>query len=145
MRSFEQAREDLARHTEGLTTEQVWARPYGFGPVGFHLCHITASVDRLTTYLENRSLSAGQLAALNREMEPGASREELLAQLDAGLVRAEQIIRNVDLSKLSDPRTVGRQRLPTTVIGLLVHIAEHTQRHMGQAISTAKLARVDQA
>ncbi len=142
LRSFQQAREDLTSHTEGLTTEEIWARPHGFGPVGFHIRHITGSVDRLTTYLESRSLNADQLAALKSEMEPGASRDELLADLAAGLRRAEQVIRGVDLSSLSDPRTVGRQHLSTTVIGLLVHIAEHTQRHVGQAISAAKLIRV---
>jgi len=31
----------------------------------------------------------------------------------------------------------------TTVAGLLTHIAEHTQRHVGQAISAAKLSRVE--
>ncbi len=142
LRSFQQAREDLTTHTEGLSTEQIWARPHGFGSVGFHIRHITGSVDRLTTYLEQRSLSAQQLSTLKSEMEPGATRDELLAELEAGLRRAAQVIRGVDLSGLSDPRTVGRQHLPTTVIGLLVHLAEHTQRHVGQAISTAKLARV---
>ena len=142
LRSFEQAREDLTRYSEGLTTKQIWARPHGFGSVGFHIRHITGSVDRLTTYLDGRSLTAEQLSTLKSEMEPGATRDELLADLEAGLRRAEQVIRRVDLSRLSDHRTVGRQQLPTTVIGLLVHIAEHTQRHVGQAISAAKLARV---
>ena len=142
LRSFQQALEDLTRHTEGLTTDQIWARPHGFGSVGFHIRHIMGSVDRLATYLDGRSLTAEQLAALKSEMERGATRDELLADLAAGLLRAEQMIRGVDLSRLSDPRTVGRQHLPTTVIGLLVHLAEHTQRHAGQAISAAKLARV---
>ena len=142
LRSFQQALEDSATHTEGLTTEQIWARPHGFGSVGFHIRHITGSVDRLTTYLDGRSLTAEQLSALESEMEPGATRDELLADLAAGLRRVEQVIRSVDLSRLSDQRTVGRQHMPTSVIGLLVHLAEHTQRHIGQAISAAKLARV---
>ncbi len=140
--AFQQAREDLAKHTEGLTTDQIWERPHGFGPVGFHLRHIGGSVERLTTYLEGRQLSEEQLAALKAEIAPGASREELLSDLDERLQRAEQLIRSVDPSTLTEPRTVGRVRLPTTVVGLLVHIAEHTQRHVGQAISAAKLARV---
>jgi hypothetical protein len=36
---------------------------------------------------------------------------------------------------------VGRARLPSTVFGLLFHVAEHTQRHAGQAITTAKIVR----
>ncbi len=143
LRSFQQAREDLARYTEGLTADQVWARPHGLGPLGFHLRHIAGSVDRLTTYLEERSLNQEQIAALKSEMEPGATREELLAVLEAGLAKAEQVIRRVDSARFSEVRTVGRLHFPTTVIGLLVHLAEHTQRHVGQAISAAKLARAE--
>ena len=140
--AFQHAREDLAHWTEGLTTEQIWARPHGFGPVGFQLRHIAGSVERLTTALAGRPLSPEQLAAKEKEMEPGASREELLAGLDASFARSEEIVRAVDPASLADARAVGRLRLPTTVIGLLVHLAEHTMRHVGEAISAAKLARV---
>jgi hypothetical protein len=138
--SFQQTREDLARHTEGLTAAQLWARPHGLAPLGFHIRHITGSVDRLTTYLEGRKLDEAQMAALTAEMRPGASLAELLADLGRSVGRAEQIIRSIDPAMLAEPRAVGRKRLPTTVIGLLTHIAEHTQRHLGQAISAAKLA-----
>lgn len=140
LHSFQQAREDLEKHTEGLTTEQIWARPFGFGPVGFHIRHIAGSVDRLMTYLESRELNEQQFAALKSEMDSGATREELLGHLDAALRHAGQLVRDIDVTRLTEPRTVGRKQLPTTVIGLLVHIAEHTQRHVGQAISAAKLA-----
>jgi uncharacterized damage-inducible protein DinB len=140
--SFQQAREDLARYTEGLTTEQIWATPHGFGSVGFHLRHIAGSTDRLMTYLEGRQLSDAQLDVLRKEKEPGASREELLAGMDAAFRSAEAVVRGLDAAALGEPREVGRRKLPTTVIGLLTHIAEHTQRHVGQAISAAKLARV---
>ena len=140
--AFQQAREDLANHTEGLTDEQVWARPFGLAPLGFQLRHIGGSVDRLTTYLLGKELDETQLAALREEMEPGESREQLFAQVYEALAQAEARIRSIDPATLAEPRVVGRKRLPTTVIGLLVHIAEHTQRHVGQAISAAKLARV---
>src|SRR5215831_13054594 len=80
--SFQQAREDLAKFTAGLATAQIWARPHGFGPVGFHLCHIAGSVERLMVYVQGGQLSPAQLAALAAEMEPGASREELLQEMD---------------------------------------------------------------
>ena len=140
--AFQQAREDLARFTEGLTTEQIWARPHGFGPVGFHLRHIAGSVDRLMTYLEGRALDEAQMAALKTEMEPGATRDELLRALGAALDKAEAIVRGIDPATLAEPRGVGRKQLPTTVIGLLTHSAEHTHRHVGEAISAARLARV---
>jgi hypothetical protein len=139
--AFQQTREDLARHTDGLTAVQVWARPHGLTPLGFHIRHIAGSVDRLTTYLEERPLNDSQMAALAEEMRPGANLAELSAELDQSLNRAEQVIRAIDPAALAEPRTVGRKRLPTTVIGLLTHIAEHTQRHLGQAIGAAKLAR----
>ena len=142
LRSFEQVREDLARHTAGLTDEQVWERPLGLAPVGFQLRHIAGSVDRLMTYAMGGGLDAAQMRALREEMTPGSSREELLAAVDTALSRAEEQIRSIDPATLSEVRAVGRKRLPTTVIGLLIHIAEHTQRHTGQAISAAKLAAV---
>ncbi len=142
--AFQHAREDLARFTEGLTPEQIWATPHGFGSVGFHIRHIGGSTDRLMTYLEGRQLSPEQMAALEREKEPrGQGREELLAEMERAFERAEAAVRALDPSRLTEPRMVGRKHLPTTVAGLLTHIAEHTQRHIGQAISAAKLARVE--
>ena len=138
--SFQMAREDLAHHTAGLTTEQIWATPHGFGSVGFHLRHIAGSTDRLITYAAGAQLSPVQLAVLKAEKEPGATREMLLAAIDAAFAKAEVTARALDPARLTAPRAVGRKQLPTTVIGLLVHIAEHTQRHVGQAISAAKLA-----
>jgi uncharacterized damage-inducible protein DinB len=140
--SFQHAREDLARHTEGLTGEQLWASPHGFGSVGFHLRHIAGSTERLVTYLQGRALDQRQLAELAEDKRPdGPDRDVLLASLDRVFRDAEAVVRSLDTSRLADDRTVGRDRLPTTVIGLLTHIAEHTQRHVGQAISAAKWAR----
>jgi uncharacterized damage-inducible protein DinB len=143
--AFQQAREDLARYTAGLTAEQLWARPHGFGPVGFHIRHIAGSTERLLSYLEQRALTPQQLAALGREHECGMGREELLGHLDRALRDAEAVVRRVAPATLAEPRYVGRKRLPTTVIGLLTHIAEHTQRHVGQAIAAAKWAAIDSA
>jgi uncharacterized damage-inducible protein DinB len=143
MYSFQQAREDLAKHSAGLTDDEVWARPFGLTPLGFHLRHIAGSVDRLTTYLLGSQLDEAQMAALRNEMEPGESLTKLLAEVNESLARAEERIKSIDPAALAEPRKVGRQQLPTTVIGLLVHIAEHTQRHVGQAIGAAKLARAD--
>ncbi len=138
--SFQMAREDLAHHTTGLSTEQIWATPHGFGSVGFHLRHIAGSTDRLMTYAAGAQLSAAQMSALKTEKEPGATREMLLAAIDDAFAKAEAVAHALDPASLTAPRTVGRKQLPTTVIGLLIHTAEHTQRHVGQAISAAKLA-----
>ena len=81
--AIEQAREDLAKHTEGLSDEQIWARPFGLAPLGFQLRHIAGSVDRLSTYLLGASLSDAQMAELKAEMEPGESRNQLLARVNA--------------------------------------------------------------
>ena len=139
--AFQQAREDIAKYTESLTSEQIWAKPYGLASVGFHVRHIAGSTDRLMTYLQGKQLTPSELRALETEANPGATREQLLAELNAAFERAEMIVRAIDPATLADPREVGRKRLPATVIGLLTHIAEHTQRHVGQAISAAKLAR----
>ncbi len=139
--AFQQAREDLEKHTEGLSAAEIWSRPHGLTPLGFHLRHIAGSVDRLVTYLLDRQLSEAQMAALHSEADSGASREELLASVHKSLNDAEMVIRSTQPVTLPEPRFVGRERLPTTVAGLIVHLAEHTQRHVGQAIGAAKLVR----
>ena len=140
--SYAQAREDLVHWTADLSDAQFWSRPHGLAPVGFHIRHIAGSVERLTTYLKSEQLTAQQLDALAHEMQAGPGREELLRALNDSLQRSEQVILALDPDTLEHPRAVGRKRLPTTVAGLLVHLAEHTQRHVGEAIITAKLARI---
>ena len=139
--AFQQAREDLAKWTEDLTDEQIWDRPEDLAAVGFHLRHIAGSTERLMTYATGNQLSEQQLAALRTETEPGSTREQLLKALDVAFRNAENQIRSLDPSTLTDRREIGRKRLPSTVIGLLTHIAEHTQRHVGEAIITAKLLK----
>jgi hypothetical protein len=140
--ALQQAREDLAKYTEGLTTEQIWSTPHGFGSAGFHIRHIAGSTDRLMTYAQGRELTEEQFAELRAEERvAGKGREELLAELDAAFSRAEAVVRAIDPATLTEARAVGRLKLPTTTIGLLVHVAEHTQRHVGQAISACKWAR----
>jgi len=140
--SFAMVREDLARYTEGLSTDDVWRRTGTLPSLGFHLRHIAHSVDRLVTYLCGDQLSDAQIATLKQETEPGsASLQEQLALVDAKLNEAEARLRTVRKDSMEEPRYIGKKRLPSTVLGLLVHVAEHTQRHVGQAITTAKLAR----
>jgi uncharacterized damage-inducible protein DinB len=139
--SYMQAREDVAHWTEGLSDEQIWAQQHGVAPVGFHLRHIAGSVERLTTYLTGEQLTPEQVAAMKKEQEPGGGREALLRQVDEALRKSEEAMRALDPATLEEPRVVGRKMLPTTVAGLLVHLAEHTQRHVGELIVTAKLAR----
>jgi hypothetical protein len=145
LHAFQQAREDLARWTEGLTDAEIWSRPQGLAPVGFQLRHIAGSVHRLTTYLRGEQLTPEQLAALAGEIKPGPGRSsslhELLAEVNAALLNAETAIRALDPAFLGELRSVGRKRLPTTAIGLVVHLAEHTQRHVGELIITAKLSK----
>jgi uncharacterized damage-inducible protein DinB len=146
LHSFTQVREDLALHTAGLSaagvsTETLWRRVGAVPSLGFQLRHIAGSVDRLVTYLCGEQLSTEQIGAMKSESTPGAPLEELLAAVNSSLDDAATRVRAIDPASLYDARFVGKKRLPTTVIGLLVHVAEHTQRHLGQAITTAKLLR----
>jgi uncharacterized damage-inducible protein DinB len=139
--SFQHAREDLAKYAGHLTPFEVWQRPYGLNSVGFHILHIAGSTDRLMSYLSGCDLTPQQLAYLAAEEDAGQQgAAELLTEVDRVFERSEAVIRAIDPVTLIEPRWVGRKRLPTTVVGLLTHIAEHTQRHVGQAISAAKLA-----
>ncbi len=141
LHSFMQVREDLALHTEGLSDEDVWRTPGPLPPLGFQLRHIAGSVDRLTSYLMGEQVSPEQIAELKAESTPGAGLAELIEAVDRALSASEARMRTIDPATIHEPRFIGRKQLPSSVLGLLVHLAEHTQRHLGQAISTAKLLR----
>src|SRR3954453_2410559 len=141
--SFQQAREDLARWTAGLTEAQLWHKDGEIGSVGFHVRHIAGSVERLVSYANGEQLSDAQLQALRAEQnEQGPGREDLLTLLDKSFANAERIVRAIDPVALEEIREIGRKRIPVPLGVLLVHISEHTQRHVGAAIVTAKMARL---
>ncbi len=140
--SLLQCREEISSTVTGLTADQIWTTPSGAASMGFHVQHAAGSLDRLFTYARGEQLSSEQRAALAAEGEPdlapnvGAS---LLAAFHDAVERALAQLRNTDESTLREARSVGRAQLPTTVIGLLFHAAEHTQRHAGQAVTTARV------
>lgn len=139
LHALELAEEDLRRWCGGLTEEEINFSPSRLPPVAFHLRHIARSLDRLLTYAEGRALSAEQLAALKGELDPGESRNDLFSELEEGIRHSAGRVRAIDVNELGQSRSVGKRPLPTTVAGLLVHVADHTQRHVGQAITTAKI------
>lgn len=139
LHALELAREDLAKWCGSLSDAELNAHPGNLAPVAFHIRHIARSIDRLLTYAEGRELSGAQMDVLRSELDPGAGREKLFAELAGALEEGASRVRAFDASQLEESRAVGKERLPTTVGGLLVHIAEHTQRHVGQAITTAKI------
>lgn len=142
--SLTQAKRDLRAATAGLTQAQLWQRPGGAASIGFHLLHAAGSADRLLTYAQGDALSQEQLAALSAEKSAaasGAAAADLLDRIDATLDRVLNAVQHARESELTAVRYVGRARVPSTLIGLFFHIAEHTQRHAGQVITTAKIVR----
>lgn len=142
--SLVQAKSDLRAAAADLTDAELWERPGGAAAIGFHLRHIAGSADRLLSYALGRSLSEAQLTALRREKEPGDPHPravQLIDGIDAVLDRVLETVRRTSETELTAPRSVGRARLPSTLIGLLFHIAEHTQRHTGQVVTTARIIR----
>jgi uncharacterized damage-inducible protein DinB len=139
--ALELAAEDLRRWCGDLSEAELHAQPAGLPSVAFQLRHIARSIDRLLTYAEGRELNGEQMAALRSEADPGVSCGEILEELKVALVRGmERVVKlGADVGRLEEARTVGREKLPTTIGGLLVHVADHTQRHVGQAITTAKV------
>jgi uncharacterized damage-inducible protein DinB len=141
LHALELAQEDAARWCGGLTVEQMNARPAGLPSVGFQLRHIPGTLDRLLSYAEDRQLDAEQLAYLAREGETVSDADVLMREFASAVERAMGRLHALSRADLEAPRYVGRKRLPTTVGGLLVHVADHTQRHVGQLVTTAKLVR----
>ncbi len=145
--AFIHVREDVERAVEGLTPEETWTCPGGAASIGFHLAHVAGSTDRLLTYARGESLSAAQFSALAAEREVANTRpsvESLVDQWRTTVERALQQLASTSETTLLEPRTVGRQRLPSTVLGLIFHSAEHAQRHGGQIITTANIVRAAQ-
>jgi hypothetical protein len=128
----------------GLTPDQLWARPGGAASVGFHLRHVAGVLDRLLTYARAEELTEEQMRALRSEGQPGeppADAATLIAQARAAVDRALDEVRATTPASLLEPRAVGRQRLPSTVRGLLYPAAEHATRHAGQAATTTAILR----
>jgi uncharacterized damage-inducible protein DinB len=146
--SLLQCREEAHAALADLSSLQLSSRPGGAASVAYHLAHAAGSLDRLLTYARGEQLSDAQLAALRAE--PGANDAAieagtLLRQFDAAVDHALGQVRGTPDGELLAPREVGRGRLPSTVLGLLFHAAEHTQRHLGQAVTTARIVRAGPA
>jgi uncharacterized damage-inducible protein DinB len=140
--AFLQTLDDVEAAANGLTREQLWLAPGGAASVGFHLMHLSGSTDRLLTYARGEVLSDAQKAAFKAESNPPpADAATLVADLRRAFDAALSQLRATPESTLTDARAVGRAALPTTVIGLLFHAAEHSQRHAGQVVTTAKVVR----
>lgn len=140
--AFIMAREDAVAAASGLTPSQLWMTPGGAASPGFHLLHLAGSTDRLLTYARGEGLTERQREALASEKappEPRPSADQLLGEWEATVERALAQLAATAESDLTRPREVGRARLPSTVLGLLFHAAEHAQRHTGQLVATAKI------
>ena len=139
LHALELALDDISKWTAGLTDVEVHQRPLELPSVAFHLRHIARSVDRILCYAEGSQLSAEQLTALKAEQAGDETLAELLAEVEASFSNAAERIRMLATADLETFRGVGRKQLPTSIGGALIHVADHTQRHVGQVVTTAKV------
>ena len=136
-----QAREEARSVMQDFPPQLLWERPVGLASAGFHLQHIAGVIDRLFTYARGETLSPAQqngLGVEGRQPDTGGNVGDLLAEIDAQVDRALNQLRAMQPHTLTDARAVGRKELPSTVMGLLFHAAEHSQRHVGQLLVTAR-------
>lgn len=143
-----QAREEVNEIMHDFPSELLWERPAGLASPGFHLQHLSGVLDRVFTYARNEGLSDlqfDQLAAEGKNSETGYETEQLVKRFDMQVDKSMEQISITDENILIDFRSVGRSQLPSTVLGLLFHAAEHTMRHIGQLIVTAAVVRNRQA
>ena len=142
--SLLQVREDLARLQTMVAPGNVWSRPGGAASIGFHIRHAGGALDRLLTYARGETLNERQRAFLAAEETPGEPVPDLaalVAEANDTIERSLAQLRTTDTARLLDERRVGRAGLPSTVLGLLVHAAEHSTRHLGQALTTARILK----
>ena len=138
--ALELAEEDVAKWCGEFDDDAMFAQPDGIAPIAFHLRHIVRSLDRLLTYAEGRMLDEAQMIALKTEMD-AATAADVLREFHGGIASAKQRVRAFRPESYEEFRGIGRKQLPTTVGGLLIHCAEHTSRHVGQAVTTVKVVR----
>lgn len=141
LHALDLALDDIAKWTDGLTDGEVHSEPLGLTSVSFHLKHIARSVDRLLGYAEGSQLTAEQLAALKLEQGGEETLAELMAEVEISFTNAAERVRVLATADFNIPRGVGRKQLPTSIGGALIHVADHTQRHVGQVVTTAKVIR----
>lgn len=141
LHALDLAREDLTKWTDGLTDTEVHAHPLGLASVAFHLRHIARSTDRILSYAEGRQLSEAQLSVLALESSGDEPLAALLAEVEASFAAAADRVRALTAADPDTFRSVGRKRLPTSIGGALIHVADHTQRHVGQVVTTAKVLK----
>jgi len=139
LHALELAEEDVLRWTRDLDDETLEMEPLGLPSVGFQMRHIARSIDRLLTYADGRGLSEEQTHALRSEQVARTTGEEARRQVVEAIAKVRPFAMQFSQDQLNEMRGVGRAGLPTTLAGLLIHIAEHTQRHVGQLITTAKV------
>ncbi len=141
LHAFDLALDDITKWTAGLTDSEVHTQPLGLPTVAFHLKHIARSVDRLLTYAEGGQLSKEQLALLKAEQAGSEGLAELLAEVESSFSTASDRVRVLATANFEVFRGVGRKQLPTSIGGALIHVADHTQRHVGQVVTTAKVVK----
>ncbi len=141
LHALDLALDDLTRWTDGLADAETHAQPLGLPSVAFHLRHIARSTDRILTYAEGNQLSAEQLTALKAEQSGDETLAALLAEVEVAFSNAADRVRVLATADLNTFRGVGRKQLPTSIGGALIHVADHTQRHVGQVVTTAKVLK----
>jgi hypothetical protein len=141
LHALDLALDDIRKWTEGLSDLEIHSEPLSLTPVAFHFRHLARSTDRILTYAEGSQLSVEQLAALKAEATGNEPLSALLIDLETAFASAETRIRVLAAADLNTPRGIGRKQLPTTLGGAMIHVADHTQRHTGQIVTTAKLLK----
>lgn len=137
-----QARGEVTELLNEFPENQLWERPAGVASVGFHLQHLSGVLDRLFTYARGETLSPEQRTALAAETTPmEVSIQELVRRFEAQVELALAQLCQTDEATLTDFRGIGQKQLPSTVLGLLFHAAEHTMRHLGQLLVTVRVLR----
>jgi biotin operon repressor len=139
-----QAREEINEYMMGYPVEKLWERPAGMASVGFHLQHLSGVLDRVFTYAKGQPLSEfqfQQLAEEGNDSISGYKVSDLVNRFNLQVDKAMEQLKANDGVDLTDYRGIGRAGLPSTVIGLLVHAAEHTMRHVGQLMVTVAVTR----
>jgi hypothetical protein len=139
-----QSREEVTTMMQNFPEIFLWVKPARMASPAFHLQHLTGILDRLFTYARGEMLSPAQLEYLSlegKETNHAPGLDALVANFHKQVDVALAQLRTTNEATLTDSRGVGRAQIPSTVIGVLSHAAEHVMRHTGQLLVTTGVLR----
>ena len=139
---YQQIQAQTHKWVDGLTQEQFWHNPYGYGnSVGHLILHMTGN---LNYYIGTRVANTGYVR--NRDLEftdaTALPKEEVLKKFDETIAMVVATVRNQKGDDWLAPYSAEREPEANERFMIFLRCAGHAYHHVGQLVYLSKeLAR----